>query len=661
MISPINWHSLMIWGRRLTMDVILSAAALFAVTILPLLQVTGTRELAISSGILWHVVFYAGVSAVVFGLTKTYRMIWRYVSFWDFLKLMGAVTLIVGIFALSELVIARPSGPMPVTLVAWTLLLLWTAHVGFLAAPRFIVRFCFEGAVRKNYASSAVREAPQDILLTGDPVRIEAFIRECEHDLVSRYCVLGVLSENKQFHGSYMHGVQVMDSVENLERVLAELALRGLRPGTLVMAKDNPSGNELARLLELTTGVNVKLGRLPPSGLLSGGTSVLPINLSDLLQRPEVRIDMQAVAWMIEGRCVLVTGAGGSIGSELTRQVAGFKPSKLVVLDNCEFNLYSIDKELEEKFPGVVRETALVDVRDGTLISKWIEASRPDVVFHAAALKHVPMLEDHPVEGIKTNVFGTINVAEACRTYGVRTMVTISTDKAVNPTNVMGATKRLAEAYCQGLDQASDNGSSTRFVTVRFGNVLGSAGSVVPLFQHQIEMGGPVTVTHPEIKRYFMTIPEAVTLVLQAGARGEKAAEERGHVYVLDMGEPVKIIDLAHQMVRLAGARPGIDIKIKITGLRPGEKLYEEVIHTEEEIVPTDSTSILKLVPRTTDLRIIRQQIQELKQACTNGDRGRAVRLLKISVPCYQPSTPQKILAAAGDTSERFRDAPQAE
>jgi O-antigen biosynthesis protein WbqV len=247
------------------------------------------------------------------------------------------------------------------------------------------------------------------------------------------------------------------------------------------------------------------------------------------------------------------------------------------------------------------------------------------------------------VEGIKTNVFGTINVAEACLANGVSAMVTISTDKAVNPTNVMGATKRLAESYCQGLDEAPDGNSATRFVTVRFGNVLGSAGSVVPLFQRQIESGGPVTVTHPEITRFFMTIPEAVTLVLQAGAHGTNVAEERGNIYLLDMGEPVKIIDLARQMIRLAGARPDIDIKIKIIGLRPGEKLYEEVMHRAEAILPTASKSILKLAPRTTDLRIIRQQVQELKQACGANDLVRALRVLRISVPDYMPTEVRQV------------------
>jgi O-antigen biosynthesis protein WbqV len=388
------------------------------------------------------------------------------------------------------------------------------------------------------------------------------------------------------------------------------------------------------------------VGRLPPHGAFQDRTRVQPIELADLLGRPEVTIDGAAVRSMIEGQCVVVTGAGGSIGSELTRQIARLKPARLAVIDACEFNLYSIDRELGERYPEIARETALLDVRDTDLVNRFIERVRPDVLFHAAALKHVPLLESHPIEAIKTNVIGTVNVAEACQRHGVPTMVTISTDKAVNPTNVMGASKRLAEAYCQGLDQAAIPGAHTRFITVRFGNVLGSAGSVVPLFQRQIEAGGPVTITHAAITRFFMTIPEAVTLVMQAGAHGKGLDEERGNIYVLEMGQPVKIIDLARQMIRLSGHRPDEDIKIKIIGLRPGEKLYEEVVHSDESIMPTKTNSILKVAPRITDLRIVRQQVQELRHAAVNMDSSRVLRLIKVSVPEYDDSGASELSAS---------------
>jgi FlaA1/EpsC-like NDP-sugar epimerase len=322
-----------------------------------------------------------------------------------------------------------------------------------------------------------------------------------------------------------------------------------------------------------------------------------------------------------------------------------------VVLDSSEFNLYSIDRELEERHPQLKKQLALVDVRDAELVALWIQVTNPDIVFHAAALKHVPLLENHPLEAIKTNVLGTINVAEACFDNAVATMVTISTDKAVNPSNVMGATKRLAEAYCQGLDQSTAHYGTTRFITVRFGNVLGSAGSVVPLFQRQIEDGGPITVTHSEIKRYFMTIPEAVTLVLQAGAQGIGRENERGSIYVLDMGDPVKIVDLARNMIRLSGFRPDVDIKVEIVGLRPGEKLYEEIAYSDESIAQTHSKFVLRISPRVTDLRIVRHTVQELRQACIAGDLTRAMRLLHVLVPEYKaepPDAPKPLMKEHG-------------
>ncbi len=640
---PIGIHALLTRIRRVATDVVLSAAAFFTVTILPLLETAKAEAYDHLGGLLFHLSVYAVFAGIALCVTRTYRMIWRYVSFRDFLTLIVATTLTLAGFLGVEFLFLNPHLSIPGTLLAWTTVLMWIANIAFLSTPRFIARVIGETSIFNGQNRIHQNGNVIQVLLTGDAARMDAFIRECDRDPASRYRAVGVLTDDTRFHGSYLHGVQVLGSVDHLIPILARLGEHGLCPHTLVLAKDDASRTDFARLLELTAAANIKVGRLPPHGLFGDGAPVQPIELSDLLGRPEIRIDMNAVAAMIQGKCVIVTGGGGSIGSELSRQIARLKPAKLVVLDASEFNLYSINEELKEKYPAIVRETALVDVRDATLVSRWVADVRPDIVFHAAALKHVPLLESHPIEGIKTNVFGTINIAEACRAHGVSAMVTISTDKAVNPTNVMGATKRLAEAFCQGLDQTPDGGATTRFITVRFGNVLGSAGSVVPLFQHQIEIGGPVTVTHPDINRFFMTIPEAVTLVLQAGAQGLGVEEERGNIYLLDMGEPVKIIDLARQMIRLFGRRPDVDIKIKIIGLRPGEKLHEEVIHNDESILPTRSKSILKLAPRASDLRIIRQQVQELRHACVIGDRERALRVLKISVPDYVSSAVQRV------------------
>jgi O-antigen biosynthesis protein WbqV len=634
-MSPVHTHTVMTHVRRLAMDTILSAAAFFTVTILPLMQSDAARGFSSAHGLMIHLGLYAAMALAALTASRAYRMIWRYVSFRDFLRLVAAASMTLLGFILAEISLLHPNLAVPGVLLLWTIVLVWIANIGFLAAPRFLARAVHEMLATYGHKPGISDLRNERVLLTGDIVRMQAFVRDCVQDSTSRYRVVGVLSDDARLRGSYLHGVQVLDRIENLAAVIEHLDQQGLKPQTLVVATDEKFPTDFARLLELATAANIKVGRLPPLGAFTDGAPVRPIELSDLLGRPEIKIDMRVIASMIRDKCVVVTGGGGSIGSELCRQVAALKPSRLVVLDACEFNLYSIDAELSECFPAVPRETALVDVRDAALVSHWIGRTRPTIVFHAAALKHVPLIEDHPIEGIKTNVFGTVNVAEACKAHRIPAMVMISTDKAVNPTNVMGATKRLAEAYCQGLDLGRDAVANTRFMMVRFGNVLGSAGSVVPLFRRQIEAGGPVTVTHADITRYFMTIPEAVTLVMTAGAQGKDALDDRGNIYLLDMGEPVKIIDLAREMIRLSGHRPDSEIKIEIVGLRPGEKLFEELSYTEEAVQPTASKSIFKLSPRATDLRIIRQQVQELKQACTNEDRERALRLLRISVPDY--------------------------
>jgi FlaA1/EpsC-like NDP-sugar epimerase len=335
---------------------------------------------------------------------------------------------------------------------------------------------------------------------------------------------------------------------------------------------------------------------------------------------------------------VLVTGAGGTIGSELVRQICRLGPVEIALLDNGEFNLYQIDLEVAESHAALPRRAILADIRDRQRLEQAMAEARPELVFHAAALKHVPMVEANPFEGVLTNAIGTRNVADACRAAGVAAMVQISTDKAVNPSSVMGASKRIAESYCQALDivEAAGSRRTTRFITVRFGNVLGSTGSVVPLFQRQLAAGGPLTVTDPEMKRYFMTVREAVELVLQATALGS-AGEAAGKIFVLDMGEPVKILDLAKQLIRLAGKRPEIDIAIKFTGLRPGEKLFEEIFHGAEPLLPTACNGILLASPRAGDAAALGQAVDQLRQACERGDAATLQLLLHRMVPEYRP------------------------
>jgi FlaA1/EpsC-like NDP-sugar epimerase len=368
--------------------------------------------------------------------------------------------------------------------------------------------------------------------------------------------------------------------------------------------------------------------RLDPAGSEAvRRVELRPVSIEDLLDRPQVPLDREGMARLVQGRRVLVTGAGGTIGGELARQVAALGPASLTLLDHGEFLLYEIDLELREKHPDVPRRAVLADVRDEARIRRLFEDIKPELVFHAAALKHVPMVENDPLEGVLTNAFGTRVVAEAARGIGTAAMVFISTDKAVNPTSVMGASKRLAEMYCQALDREARHGrTGMRCITVRFGNVLGSTGSVVPLFRRQLERGGPLTVTHPDMRRYFMTVREAVGLVLQASVVGTTDAKDQppelaeGGIFVLDMGQPVKIVDLARRMIRLAGLRPDEDVEIRFTGLRPGERLYEELFHGQEPPRPTAFPGLLVATPRTADSALVGRAIDEMAAAGRAGN-----------------------------------------
>jgi O-antigen biosynthesis protein WbqV len=393
--------------------------------------------------------------------------------------------------------------------------------------------------------------------------------------------------------------------------------------------------NELTNLVDRAVGAGLRITRLPDilrTANIRGNAHIdpKPLEVKDLLGRSEISMTNFEVTRLIEGKTVLLTGAGGSIGSELARQISDFNPKKFVLCDISEHFLYSIDMELSEKHPQLRFLPRIADVRNKERMNALFEEFKPDIVFHAAALKHVPLMEDNVLEAIKTNVLGTKNCADAAVEHGAGVFVMISTDKAVNPTNVMGATKRAAEAYCQSLDLKSEK---TRFKTVRFGNVLGSNGSVVPRFAAQIAKGGPVTVTHPKIVRYFMTIPEAVTLVLQASAHGDRVVSERGKILVLNMGEPVLIAELAARMIQLAGLRPGVDIKIEYTGLRPGEKLYEELFDPSEIQESDQSESYKVASPRLVDNLVIDRTLRELTANALNENERHVLTLLKKIVP----------------------------
>nr|WP_244987381.1 nucleoside-diphosphate sugar epimerase/dehydratase [Komagataeibacter oboediens] len=456
--------------------------------------------------------------------------------------------------------------------------------------------------------------------------------------------VVGMVVEGRQRRpGRRLRGVPVLGQVTDLPDILSSFHAED--DLLLVVADPRFRGERLSTVLRMAQATGTQVRCMPDlSGIARSATAPLhPVRLSDLLNRPAIAPDGQGIADMLRGRCVLITGAGGSIGSELARQIAGHGPDQLILLDMGEFPLWQVDIDLAEKAPDVTRHLVLADIRDAGRMERIFARFRPELVFHAAALKHVPMVEENPCEGLLTNVTGTRIVADTAARHGVTAMVLVSTDKAVNPASVMGASKRIAEMYCQALDvdaRNSRDSSAMRCVTVRFGNVMGSTGSVIPLFRHQLECGGPLTVTDPRMMRYFMTVSEAVGLVLQASARGVGARADgmaallrSGGVFVLDMGTPVRIVDLARQMIVLAGLRPDRDVQIRFTGLRPGEKLAEDLFYKQEILQPTDCPGLRMATPRTVDLAQVANIMDALTLACRDGDGARALALVRRLVP----------------------------
>lgn len=408
----------------------------------------------------------------------------------------------------------------------------------------------------------------------------------------------------------------------------------------MVITDPNFKGPRLQTLLNLCDNLKLDIARLPKLTEFNknsgNGIDIKPISVEDLLGRSQISLDRIAMHNFIKNRRIMITGAGGSIGGELVRQVAAFNPSHLTVIDHSEYLLYKITLELTEKFPNSSFKAILADVSDPIRSYQVVEDEKPDVIFHAAALKHVPIAEQNPDETILTNVIGTRNIAEAARHFKVKAMVFISTDKAVNPSSIMGATKRLSECLCQSLDSLNKKNLSTRFIITRFGNVLGSTGSVVPLFQRQLERGGPLTVTDPKVTRYFMTIHEAVELVLQAAVLGYKSIKTTSQIFVLDMGESINIADLARQMIRLAGLKPEEDIALQYTGLRPGEKLHEELFFKHEDLHPTSCESLMLATTKITDPKNLLQAIEKLEDLARNRQSNKSLKLLKTLVPEYK-------------------------
>ncbi|MCW5699626.1 MAG: polysaccharide biosynthesis protein [Rhodospirillales bacterium] len=582
------------------------------------------------------IIIFTAIAAVTFLATNLYRGVWRYASLPDLLAILRAATITIGLFLLVLFLWTRLE-PMPrsVPFINWLVL---TALLG---GPRFLYRTSKDRRMDVKLDAEAGRKVP--VLLVGAGHEAAIFIRALRGETQRIYTVVGMLAEKQKRVGHQIQGIPVLGTMQQLEQVVRRLEREGRYPERLILTKEGMDGATVRSMLDEASALGMTLARLPRLTEFKSGTGdrieVRPVDVEDLLGRPQTPLDRDSMAALIAGRRVFVTGAGGSIGSELVRQISDFGPNQLVLLDASEFNLYTIEGETRARHPHLTCPAVLADVRDGQRILRLFRRYRPELVFHAAALKHVPLVELNPFEGMMTNVIGTANVADACVDTGVSAMVLISTDKAINPTSTMGVSKRIAERYCQSLDVQRGRDGGPRFVTVRFGNVLGSTGSVVPLFQKQILAGGPVTVTHPDMKRYFMTTREAVELVLQASVLGVRRDDLEGRIFVLEMGEPVRIRDLAQQMIRLAGLRPDVDIAIDYTGIRPGEKLFEELFQDSEALVPTDCQGLLLAAPKITDIAYVQDAIGSMAKACADADEARLMALVRTLVPEYQGAT----------------------
>ena len=453
----------------------------------------------------------------------------------------------------------------------------------------------------------------------------EALLREIHRMPVAQYEVVGFIDDAPVKQGTDIHGIPVLGTVEQMPKICADRHIE-----EIAIAMPSATHQQLRRVIQVCEGTKIRFRTVPSMTDIASGrfrvSQIRDVDINDLLGREAVQLDLNLIEIFVKDKTILVTGAGGSIGSEMCRQVCTFEPRQLLLLEQAENPLFFIERELQKSFSKIPLESAIADITDKTRIEQIFSRYYPQVVIHAAAHKHVPLMEQNPGEAIKNNILGTRVIADAADAFGTECFVMISTDKAVNPTSVMGASKRVAEIYIQDLNKTS----KTHFVTVRFGNVLGSNGSVVPIFKQQIAAGGPVTVTHPEMRRYFMTIPEASQLVLQAAAMGNG-----GEIFVLNMGEPVKIVDLAHELITLSGFRPGEDIEIEFTGLRPGEKLFEELSIEGEDMAATRHPKIAVWKNISKDRETIRADIEKLLRVAHTQDRSQIVRVLKELVPNF--------------------------
>jgi FlaA1/EpsC-like NDP-sugar epimerase len=613
---------------------------------------------------------YLLVCALVFPLAGLYSRNWRYGSVSDMWTIVRAVFVTTLMLVCVSFLATRLEGIPRSTLLLESLLLL-----AFLSASRLSFRVDEFPLTRRWIGLKGVDKTDKQIptLLVGAGGAADLYLRALSRDPNCAHWPVGCLERTNEHQNMTLRSVPILGAVADFQDIVAQLKGVNISPRHLVFT-EAPStfGDEASeQLIAAAESHGMTVSRLSEMTELKNAKrenrfELRSIELTDLLERPQASLDRDAISRLVKGRRVLITGAGGSIGSELTLQIAACEPAAIVLIENCEYNLYAIDMELSERFPSVTRFAHLCNVRRANRVNDMFALHRPELVFHAAALKHVPMVELNPCEGALTNIIGSMNVANAARQYGATAMVQISTDKVVNPTSVMGGTKRLAELYCQALDlNRFKTGSGPRFMTVRFGNVLGSSGSLIPLFKKQISCGGPLTVTDLEMTRFFMTIREAVELTLQASAYGLEGDIGKGEIFVLDMGEPIKIIDIARRMIRLAGFTPDKDIAIKVVGLRPGEKRFEELFDTNELRVASPVPGVLGAIPHAVELSTLMVTFARLERFAELGDEAMVLALMSSLIPGYVKQQSAKIqlngaLSQKGDAGDQRSELPEA-
>lgn len=601
------------------MDIIIIAVSYYVAEILinNSFRITGELNQTIINTIILAIIIYSGLLHIF----KTYKNITRYENGNDYLvyvlACLIAYTVITIIKITCDINMVNPRTNMIAALI------IVTTIIGYRVVLRLILT--------ENYKNSETNEnnGKKNVLIIGAGDATRIVLRTLRTNMKGIYNVVGLIDDNTNKVDYAISGKRILGTRYDIPRICKENQVEAI-----LFTISNIANQDRKDILKICQETGCKVRILPGTADLIKNKNLMDsfrdVEIEDLLGREPIKLDNQNIGKLIKNKVVLVTGGGGSIGSELCRQIVKYNPEKLVIVDIYENNLYDIEQELKANYPNIEVDAIVASVREKTRLNEIFEEFKPYLVFHAAAHKHVPLMETSPLEAIKNNVFGTYNVVNCADEYQVKRFILISTDKAVNPTNIMGATKRL----CEMIVQAKDKVSKTEYAAVRFGNVLGSNGSVVPLFKKQIANGGPVTVTHKDITRFFMTIPEAVSLVLQA-----MSYAKGGEIFVLDMGEPVKIYDMAMNLIKLSGLEPNVDIQIKVTGLRPGEKLYEELLMSEEGLTQTEHDKIHVAKPMNIDMNMIEDKLKELNgllQHCNNEQKDEIKKVIKDVVPTFK-------------------------